>query len=622
MDPRLLGYYNRELQHLREMGGEFAREFPKIAGRLGLESLECSDPYVERLLESFAFLTARVQLKIDGEFPRFSQHLLQMVYPHYLAPTPSMAVLEMQPNLSEGALADGFRVARGAVVRGLAGRGAETACEYRTAHEVTLWPLELVGAEYTSFLADLGAPRLPGKGKAALRLRLRAAAGLTMDHLALDELPIFLRGGDEIAMRLYELLMAHTIALVARPGGAGQRESQVVPEAGVSPLGFDDEQALLPYGPRSFHGYRLLQEYFAFPSRFLFFNLRGIADVVRRCTDPEIEIIAVFDTQDPRLEKAVGTSQFALFCTPAVNLFPRRADRIHLMASASEYHVVPDRTRPMDFEVHTVAQVVGYGTGTDDKQEFLPFYATSDQSPADGTAYYTVNRQPRVLSTKQRVQGSRSSYVGSEVFLALVDPDEAPFRSQLKQLAVEVTCTNRDLPLHMPLGQNASDFSLEAGAPVAAVRCVAGPTSPRPSYAHGDPTWRLISHLSLNYLSLTDAVDGGGASALRELLALYGDSGDAVIQRQIDGVRSVTSQAVTRRLPFPGPAAFGRGTQVTLTCDEAAFEGMGVFLLGAVLERFFSKYASINSFTETALKTVQRGEIARWPARIGRRPLI
>jgi type VI secretion system protein ImpG len=622
MDPRLLGYYNRELRHLREMGGEFAHEFPKIAGRLGLESLECSDPYVERLLESFAFLTARVQLKIDGEFPRFSQHLLQMVYPHYLAPTPSMAVLEMQPNLSEGALADGFRVARGAVVRGLVGRGAETACEYRTAHEVTLWPLELVGAEYTSFLADLGAPRLPGKGKAALRLRLRAAAGLTMDHLALDELPIFLRGGDEIAMRLYELLMAHSIALVARPGGAGQRGSQVVPEAGVSPLGFDDEQALLPYGPRSFQGYRLLQEYFAFPSRFLFFNLRGIADVVRRCTDPEIEIIVVFDTQDPRLEKAVGTSQFALFCTPAVNLFPRRADRIHLTASVSEYHVVPDRTRPMDFEVHTVAQVVGYGTGTDDKQEFLPFYATSDQSPADGTAYYTVNRQPRVLSTKQRAQGSRSSYVGSEVFLALVDPDEAPFRSQLKQLAVEVTCTNRDLPLHMPLGQNASDFSLEAGAPVAAVRCVAGPTSPRPSYAHGDPTWRLISHLSLNYLSLTDAVDGGGASALRELLALYGDSGDAVIQRQIDGVRSVTSQAVTRRLPFPGPAAFGRGTQVTFTCDEAAFEGMGVFLLGAVLERFFSKYASINSFTETALKTVQRGEIARWPARIGRRPLI
>jgi len=622
MDPRLLGYYNRELQHLREMGGEFAHEFPKIAGRLGVETLECSDPYVERLLESFAFLTARVQLKIDSEFPRFSQHLMQMVYPHLLAPTPSMAVLELEPNLSEGALADGFRVPRGAVLRSLVGRGAETACEYRTAHDVTLWPLELVGAEYTSFLADLGSLRLPGKGKAALRLRLRAAAGLNMDRLALADLPVFLRGGDEIAMRLYELMMGHTVALVARPGGSGQPGAQVIADAGVSPLGFDDEQALLPYGPRSFQGYRLLREYFAFPSRYLFANLSGLAEAVRRCASPELEIIAVFDAQDPRLEKAVGPSQFALFCTPAVNLFPRRADRIHLTSSTSEYHVVPDRTRPMDFEIYEVTEVVGYGTGNDDKQEFLPFYATNDQTPAEGAPYYTVHRQPRVLSGKQRAQGARSSYVGSEVFLALVDPDEAPFRSQLKQLAVGVTCTNRDLPLHLPVGQRASDFLLETGAPVTAVRCVAGPTPPRPSYAHGDPTWRLISHLSLNYLSLTDAADGGGASALRELLALYGDSGDAVIRRQIDGVQSVASRSVTRRLPLPGPAAFGRGTEVTLTCDETAFEGMGVFLLGAVLERFFSKYVSLNSFTETALKTVQRGEIARWPARIGRRQLI
>jgi len=622
MDPRLLGRYNRELQHLREMGGEFAGEFPKIAGRLGLESMECSDPYVERLIESFAFLAARVQLKIDDEFPRFSQHLLHMVYPHMLGPTPSMAVLELQPKMGEGALADGFRVARGAALRSLAGRDAETTCEYRTAHEVTLWPLELVGAEYTSFLADLGSPRLPGKGKAALRLRLRAAAGLTMDRLALGHLPIFLRSGDETAMRLYELLMAHTVALVARGGGSGQQESHVLAGAGVYPLGFDDEQALLAYGPRSFQGYRLLQEYFAFPSRYMFFDLCGLEPAVRRCADRELEIIVIFDAQDPRLEKVVSPSQFALHCTPAVNLFPRRADRIHLGTSANEYHVVPDRTRPMDFEVHTVTEVVGYGTGTDEKQEFLPLYATHVESPVGGAAYFTVHRQPRVLSAKQRTQGARSSYVGSEVFLALVDPNEAPFSAQLKQLAVAVTCTNRDLPLHLPLGQGASDFSLETGAPVAAVRCVAGPTPPRPFCAHGDPTWRLISHLSLNYLSLTDASDGGGASALRELLALYGDTGDAVTRRQIEGVRSVTSHTVTRRLPLPGPAAFARGTQVKLTCDETAFEGMGVFLLGAVLECFFSKYASINSFTETALQTVQRGEIARWPARIGRRPLL
>jgi type VI secretion system protein ImpG len=277
----------------------------------------------------------------------------------------------------------------------------------------------------------------------------------------------------------------------------------------------------------------------------------------------------------------------------------------------------------MDFEVYSVTEVTGYGTGSDEKQEFFPFYALRDRaSVEDMSSYYTVSREPRMLSTKQRSQGARSSYVGSEIFLSLVDSTEAPVRPQLKQLAIETLCTNRDLTLHIPVGQRSSDFVLDAGAPVEAVRCVAGPTPPKPSHAHGDPSWRLINHLSLNYLSLTDDTNGGGASALRELLTLYGDTSDPIIRRQIDGVRSVSSQSVTRRLPIAGPAAFGRGLEVMLTLDETAFEGMGGFLLGAVLERFFAKYTSINSFTETVLRSIQRKEIVRWPARLGLRPTL
>jgi type VI secretion system protein ImpG len=621
MDPRLLSYYNRELQYIRETGQEFAKEFPKIAGRLGIESLECTDPYVERLLESFAFLTARVQLKIDAEFPRFTQHLLHMVYPHYLCPTPSMTVVELQPSLSEGGLADGFKVPRGSALKSLVGRGEQTACEYRTAQEVTLWPLEITGAEYTSFLGDLGTLNIPVKAKAALRLRLHASAGLNFSQIALDELPLYMRGGDEVAMRIHELLLAHAVALVVRP--AGQQAGDLVQGDPVKPIGFEDDHALLPYGPRSFQGYRLLQEYFAFPSRFLFANLTGLRTAVRRTTTPDLEIVIVLDAQDARLEKAVGPAQFALYCTPAVNLFSKRTDRIHLSESENEYHVVPDRTRPMDFEVYSVTEVTGYGTGSDEKQEFFPFYALRDRaSVEDMSSYYTVSREPRMLSTKQRSQGARSSYVGSEIFLSLVDSTEAPVRPQLKQLAIETLCTNRDLTLHIPVGQRSSDFVLDAGAPVEAVRCVAGPTPPKPSHAHGDPSWRLINHLSLNYLSLTDDTNGGGASALRELLTLYGDTSDPIIRRQIDGVRSVSSQSVTRRLPIAGPAAFGRGLEVMLTLDETAFEGMGGFLLGAVLERFFAKYTSINSFTETVLRSIQRKEIVRWPARLGLRPTL
>ncbi len=622
MDPRLLSYYNRELQYIRETGQEFAKEFPKIAGRLGIETLECTDPYVERLLESFAFLTARVQLKIDAEFPRFTQHLLQMVYPHYLCPTPSMTVVQLVPSLTEGALADGFRVPRGSAMKSVIGRGEQTACEYRTAHDVTLWPLELTGAEYTSFLGDLGTLRIPGKPKAALRLKLQASAGLNFDQIALDNLPLFLPGGDEISFRLYELLMAHTVALVVRPVGGGSW-SELVLDTPVRPMGFEDNEALIPYGPRSFQGYRLLQEYFAFPSRFLFANLCGLATAVRKCAAPEIEIVVVLDAQDARLEKAVGPGQFSLFCTPAINLFPKRTDRIHLTEAENEYHIVPDRTRPMDFEIHSVTEVLGFGTSADQKQEFFPFYAMHDRTTAEeASSYYTIIREPRMLSTKQRAQGARSSYVGSEVFIALVDASQAPVRPQLKQLAINTLCTNRDLSLHIPVGQKRSDFTLETGAPVDAVRAVAGPTPPKASYAYGDPTWRLVSHLALNYLSVTDDSNGGGASALRELLSLYGDASDPVVRKQVEGVRSVESSSVTRRLPVSGPVAFGRGLEVALTFDETAFEGMGVFLMGAVLERFFAKYVSINSFSETVLKSIQRKEIMRWPARLGRRPAL
>jgi type VI secretion system protein ImpG len=614
MDPRLLAAYNRELHYLRDMGGEFAAEFPKVAGRLGLESLECADPYVERLLESFAFLTARIQLKLDAEFPAFTQQLLHMVYPHALAPTPSMAMVQLAPHMAERSLVDGFQVKRGSVLRAVGG-GDETVCEFRTAHSMTLWPLELVSAEYTSFLSDLGAPRVSGKGKSALRLCLRTAPGLTMDQLALDRLPIFLRGRDEIAVRLYELLMSHAVGLVARPAGAAT--SQAVTQGCVNPLGFDDDQALLPYGPRSFQGYRLLQEYFAFPQRYLSFELSGLGPVVRSCGAQEMEVVVLFDQLEARLEKTISADKLALFCTPAVNLFPRRADRLNLDSGASELHVVPDRTRPMDFEVHTITEVVGYGSGGEHKQDFLPFYATSDHLSDGRRAYYTVNRQPRVLSAKQRSLGTRSSYLGTEVFLSLVDPEQAPYSTQLRQLAVSTLCSNRDLPLRLCLGQDPSDFVLDTNAPVLAVRCVAGPTPPRSPCADGDQTWQLISHLSLNYLSLTDDADGGGASALRELLALYGDRADPVVRRQIEGVRSVSSQSIVRRLPLPGPAAFARGTEIALTCDESAFEGSGVFLLGTVLERFFSRYAAINSFCETVLHSQQRGEIMRWPARIG-----
>jgi type VI secretion system protein ImpG len=625
MDPRLLRYYNQELQHLREVGAEFSQQFPKIAARLGMEGIEVTDPYVERLLEGVAFMAARVQLKIDAEFPRFTQRLLEIVYPNYLAPMPAMLVARIEPQLDDANLAKGFVVPRGSSLQAQTGRGDKTACEFRTAHDVTLWPLEITSAEYFSFAPDLplGALGAGQRVKGGVRLRLRSTGGLSFDKLQLERLRVFICGADEAAYKLYELIHGASIGGIVRPVPQPSSSwNELLAADSVRPAGFSDEEALLPVTLRSFQGYRLLQEYFAFPQRFCFFDVDGLGPAVRRHTGNELEIALLFERGDPSLESVVDAANFQLFCTPAINLFPKRADRIHLSDSVSMHHVVPDRTRPMDFEVYEVTGVTGYGIGVDSEQTFHPFYSAFHTEDARRPAYYVSYREPRLLSEHQKQTGLRTSYVGTEMFLSLVDSREAPYKTDLRQLAVTAFCTNRDLPLQMPLHVGKTDFTLGSAAPVAAIRCVKGPSKPLAPLGEGALAWRFINHLSLNYLSLLDANESDGAAALREILSLYATSADAAMKRQIDGVRSVRTKRSVRRLPYVGRIAYGRGIEVELEVDELAFQGGSAFLFGSVMEQFFSRHVAINSFTETALRSLARGPIMRWVPRCGQRPIL
>ncbi|MCX7514322.1 type VI secretion system baseplate subunit TssF [Frateuria sp. STR12] len=627
MDPRLLRYYNRELQHVREMGGEFAREYPKIAGRLGLEGFECADPYVERLLEGFAFLAARVQLKLDAQQPVFTQHLMEMVYPHYLAPVPSMAVVEMAADLKDSALVDGHTVARHTALRSVTGRDDRTACEYRTAHDVTLWPIKLTEAKYFDTPAAIAAAgvAIPANRtvRAGLRLKFTVTAGAMANQLAMDELPVFLAGADELPKRLYEQLLGNTAGVAIRAKNSEGMACTWLEAASIRPKGFADEESMIPYSGRSFSGYRLLQEYFACPERYLFAVFTGLRQALARAQGNEFEIVVLFDRSVSRLHNAVDAGNFRLFCTPAINLFPRRADRIHLQQGKTEYHVLADRTRPMDFEIHSIGQVEGFGDSQEPEQQFQPFYGCDERTWQGGHgAFYTVRREPRQLSARQKLQGARSSYVGSELFVALVDANEAPYASRLRQVGMQLLCTNRDLPLQMPVGKANTDFTLDVGAPVESVRCVAGPTKPRAPVAGGETAWRLVSHLQLNYVSLLGEGNADGAAALREMLTLYCDEFDSAARRQIEGIKTVSSQPIVRRIPVPGPISFGRGLEITLTCDESAFEGTGAFLLGSVMQHFFARYVSVNSFTETVLRTLERNEVARWTARLGTRQTL
>ncbi len=635
MDPRLLQYYNLELQHLREMGAEFAQQFPKIAARLGMNGLEVADPYVERLLEGVGFMAARVQLKLDAEFPRFTQTLLEIIYPHYLAPTPSMLVAQLQPDKTDPGLAAGaLTVPRGTTLHSVLAPDDVTACEFRTAHDVTLLPIEITSVSYFSFAPDLPLNSLPiaERIKGGLRIRLRTTAGLKFGQVKFDRLCFYLTGRDDVATKLLELCLATGLGVLVRPVGGRPQDVTLLPPSAIKPVGFTDAEALLPVTVRSFQGYRLLQEYFSFPQRYRFFELADLGRAARQVQGNEIELVLLFGRGDPTLESVVDRSNLELFCTPAVNLFEKpRIDRIHVNDSSFEFHVVADRTRPLDFEIYQVTDVVGHGAGDDSEQRFLPFYsASSSDAEHLESAYFTTRREPRVVSQEHKRRGPRSSYIGSEVFLSLVDSSQAPYAADLRQLSIQALCTNRDLVLKMAVGLGQSDFSLNIAAPVTSVRVISGPSRPYSALVEGgvktpgsgSVAWRAISHLSLNYLSLVNATAQQGATALRDLLDLYATTTDVSAKRQIEGIRSVSVGRVVRRLPARGPIAFGRGLEITLDVDEMAFEGGSAFLLGAVLDQYFARYVSINSVTETVLRSQSRGEINRWTPNWGTRPTL
>ena len=639
MDPRLLRLYSDELTHLREVGGEFAHAFPKIAARLSMEGVEVTDPYVERLMEGFAFMAAHVQLKIEAEQPRLIAQLLEASYPNFLAPVPSMLVARFDVDTLDPNLVRGHAVPRGSAITSELARGQETHCEFRTAHAVTLWPIELLAVQYFTHAPDLPLARLPqAQGtQGGLRIRLRTGGGLGFHQLGLDRLAFYISAPDEVALRLHELLHGATTGTLVSTGRPGALPAWRGPES-LQPLGFAADEALLPESLRAFSGYRLLQEAAAMPQRLLFFEIGGLAARLANVTGDEVELVVLLRRGDAPLEALVDRASLALHCAPAINLFKKRLDRIQLGPGAWEYHVVPDRTRPMDFEVHSLESVTGYGNGAVAQQRFEPLYATQ-QAAGGGDApethgFYTLRREPRLRSQRQTQQGARSAYIGEEVYLALVDPRHAPYREDIRQLSVAAWVSNRDLPLLLPQGGHSAHgthgsakdepplWRLDAAGPVRRVDVLRGPTRPVTRRPVGELGWQLVSHLSLNHLSLVGASPADAAAALRTTLRLYAPPEDVAWARQVAGVQAVQVQPIVRRLPFKGPMSFGSGIEIVLELDELAYQGTSAFLFASVLERFFARHAAINSFTQLVLCTPQRGEIMRWAPRTGLREVV
>jgi type VI secretion system protein ImpG len=617
MDPRLLRAYNDELAYLRESAREFGVEHDVVAGYLGLKTPSDPDPYVERLLEGVAFLAARVNLKLQDQFPEFTQHLLQAVQPNYLAPTPSMCVVGIEPREGEDGLVRGLSVARETEVTARA-KGHDTPVRFRTGQEVRLYPLEIAEAEYLASRTAVApfAAAAKVRAEAGLRIRFRSTGGVPLRSIAPPNLPLFLAGSETVPGELYRQIVGETVGVIGWPvGEAGAPMLLRRPEAS----GFAEDEALLPFDGRSFRGYRILSEYFACPERFLFVSLNEPKNAFAAAVDA-CDIILLFNRSSVVLDGAVTAANFRLFATPAINLFEMQLGRVPITPFDHEHLVMPDRTRPLDFEVFKILAAVAHGK-TGGARIAAPLYAFGallyDWQEA---VFYVTRLVPRRISTSEQRRRGRADYVGTNMYVSLTCPGNPERLSEIRELAVHALVTNRELPELLRFGTSGDDFQCDASG-VGRVDILRAPTRPRPPLGLGDAAWRVIGHLTPNFASLAGS-PSGDASILRDHLALYGRADDPAMRRQIDGILSVSSKPVTRRIEGADRIAFARGRRVRVRLDDAAFDNGRMFLFASIIDRFLSEFSSVNSFIETVFDSPDQGEFSRWPPRTGLRPTI
>lgn len=631
MRDDLLLYYERELTYLRRLGAEFALKYPKVAARLQLEATKCEDPHVERLLEGFAFLSARIHHRLDDDLPEVSEALLDVLHPQHVRPIPSLSLVQLELDPELGKLPGGFFVPRGTELRSRPVQGMP--CRFRTSYDTLLWPVTVAAGEWTS-PERAGAGARIGEAAGAIRIELRALEGMRLSDLAvapgdvegtaaagkapagLDALRLHLSGEANVTDLAYELLANSCARVVVRDPDQPSRAPVTLPASAIVPVGFDESEAMLPYPRRALGAYSLLQELFLFPQKFLFFDVRGVAAALQTLgagSRAELFfVISPFERPERRQIAELGISDrtFRLGCTPVVNLFEQVAEPILLTQRWTEYPVVPDARRRLEIETWSVDSAVGLTPGQGEPRPIEPLYGfRHGRADAAGIFWHAVRRP----------SGWRTD-LGTDVFLSFADLSGRLRAPNAEVVSLRLTCYNGDLPSRLPFGlDDRGDFELQLSGPVRRVLCLTKPTAVVQPPLGKPLLWRLVSTLSLNHLSLVDE----GREALQELLRLHNAGESAGGERQIQGLVGVRSADGYARVPSDHGVAFARGRRVEVEFDEEFFPGGGMFLFASILERFVALYASMNSFTQLVVRSRQRKRVVReWPPRAGARTLL
>ncbi len=630
--------YERELALLYERSAEFAAEYPGLADRLGGLLKENLDPAIAGLLEGTAFLAARVQLKMDEEFRTFTREYLDQIFPDAIDPTPSVMMVRGNPPLDDSDIAKGVRFEAGSYLDArFVDADQRVSCRFSLCAPLTLWPLELPKASYHDSVGRLAALGLePAEGtKAGLQITLaHAMQSSPIAEVEIDTLPIHFLADPSEAIALYEQIHCDLERVSVRwTDKNGDAVFARIPPAQIEQIGFDADHRLFPRRSGHFHGFSLLREAFAFPRAFMGMRITGLRRILPRTLGSEVQIIFEFGSANPTLAARLKPEDLSLHTVPAVNLFEEQSASVRLDDKRHEYVVTPDSSPVTHYEIHRITDVWAHYQGVKTKVRVHPLYGLpeGDLNPRQAL-YYTARTKQRRLTEHEKRFGQRHRYRGTETFISIYEPPDLPEDKRAQRLQVTTLASNRHLPDHLPLAGSDQDFFMTEDLAVS-LSCVAGPSKPREAMVEietaaphrtrqGDVYWRLMSYLSLSEYGLDHRGNRKGASALREMLALFADLSDAVSETQLTGIRAVKTRPIVRSIKRGEGYHPARGLEIRITFDETAFEGSGVLLLGAVLDRFMAEHAAINSFTQTVIASEQRGDIHTFAPRTGTGPLL
>ncbi len=606
MSDELLSFYEKELAFLRQSGAEFAKAHPKIAGRLRISDDVVEDPHVSRLLEGVAYLNARIQKKLEDDFPGYSDALLTNLYPHYLRPIPSMSIVQFQPENDLDAV---MKIPKSSLIESSAFHGKT--CQFQTAYATDLIPVKVTKARLQErpFVTP-GAKDIQG-AEGVIHIQLESLTPeVNFNDLQFEHLRFHLKGQTQRIYSLYELILNQTEQIVVSTEGGGYK---LVKPSRIRSVGFAENEGLLPYPAQSFIGYRLLTEFMTFPEKFLFFDLCDVKKWLPQNTN-KIDLYIYTKTGDQELERHLTENYFALNCVPVVNLFPHRAEPISLEHEHYNYRVVPDARFPEHYEVYSIDKVVGL-TGDGKKTEYKPFY---------GLNHSDIQRHEQRFWQGDRVStndGALGNEPGSEIDISLVDLNFNPVEADDETITLSTHCFNRNTPEKLPFGGGQPHFKfVDLGIALKGIDTLTRVTNTiRPPQGNG-ARWRLISHLSLNHLSLHGE---NATERLKEILSLYDFADTAASRALINSIQSLQTRSITAPITLHGRTAICRGTEIEISLDESLLSGSSVFLFSMVLQQFFSMYCSINSFTRLIVRLKGKTEAYKiWPPRIGEKALI